>query len=421
LVHNERLIQAVQRATRKLVSSGNFDLLMKDVLAICVEAVGASGGTIYVHDAETKRLRFQHVLPESVNRRLPANDIPEDYGMAGEAFTTHQTICREFPPKPANERTEFEISTGVTVHSMVATPLTMENETPIGVVQLLNKREGVFTLTDCAVLDTIAAVATMAFMNYRLTEESVRASSLLGMGKVAHDIGNLAASLSANLNFSDLAVVGLQQRLPKGDEGIDLYMDSLVDTLGDLRLSADGILGYSRLMSDISAGRQLRPNMVSARMSETVRSAAEHLEPEARASDIQMRYEIDADAPATLHDPLFVNRIVQNLVGNAIKAVKETDLEQEKSDVLGEVCVRYCFANGIHVIEVADTGPGIPPETIQRILSGNARSQWERASGSGWGTKIVLELAASHNAKLSIDSDIGQGSTFRVEIPHRTA
>ncbi|MBI3721714.1 MAG: hypothetical protein HY248_04100, partial [Fimbriimonas ginsengisoli] len=60
---SERLIQAVQRATRKLASSGNFDLLLRDVLAICVDAVGASGGTIYLHEPEGKRLRFQHVLP----------------------------------------------------------------------------------------------------------------------------------------------------------------------------------------------------------------------------------------------------------------------------------------------------------------------------------------------------------------------
>ncbi|PMU87238.1 hypothetical protein, partial [Pseudomonas sp. GP01-A4] len=58
---DDRLIRAVQLATRKLASSGNYNLLMKDVLAICVEAVGASGGTIYLHDPASKRLRFQHV------------------------------------------------------------------------------------------------------------------------------------------------------------------------------------------------------------------------------------------------------------------------------------------------------------------------------------------------------------------------
>jgi Nif-specific regulatory protein len=190
---NDQLIKAVQVATRKLASSGNFDLLMKDVLAICVEAVGATGGTIYLHDPATQRLRFQHVLPERIASLLPFRDIADDFGMSGKAFQTRQTITRAFEPKPETEWNPFEKSTGVPVLSMVATPLMMEDETPIGVVQLLNKGEGNFNETDADVLDIIAAVATMAYMNYRLTEESARASTLLGMGKVSHDIGNLAA------------------------------------------------------------------------------------------------------------------------------------------------------------------------------------------------------------------------------------
>src|SRR3954465_15767606 len=85
---NDQLIRAVQVAARKLASSGKFDMLLKDVLAICVEAVGASGGTIYLHDPASHRLRFQQVIPEDVADRLPAKDIAEDFGMAGKAFQT---------------------------------------------------------------------------------------------------------------------------------------------------------------------------------------------------------------------------------------------------------------------------------------------------------------------------------------------
>src|SRR5687767_4854316 len=139
---NEQLIHAVQLATRKLASSGNFNLLLRDVLAICVEAVGASGGTIYLHDPASKRLKFQHVLPEEVADKLPVKDIAEDYGAAGQAFQSRQTILREFEEKPASQMTDFEQATGVPLRSMVATPLMMEDEEPIGVVQLINKNLG---------------------------------------------------------------------------------------------------------------------------------------------------------------------------------------------------------------------------------------------------------------------------------------
>jgi len=273
---NDHLIKAVQVATRKLASSGNFDLLMKDVLAICVEAVGATGGTIYLHEPSTHRLRFQHVFPERIASLLPFRDIADDFGMSGNAFQERKTIIRSFEPKPETDWNPFEKATGVPVLSMVATPLMMEDETPIGVVQLLNKSAGSFNDTDADVLDIIAAVATMAYMNYRLTEESARASTLLGMGKVSHDIGNLAASLYATLSFSDLAMHGLQEHLKRQaqDDIVKMYIDSLEPMFGDLKSSVDRIVGYSRLISDMSAGRELRPNRRIADLRSVIESSA---------------------------------------------------------------------------------------------------------------------------------------------------
>ncbi len=432
---NDQLIKAVQVATRKLASSGNFDLLMKDVLAICVEAVGATGGTIYLHDPATHRLRFQHVLPEHIADLLPFKDIADDFGMSGKAFQTRETLTREFEPKPEAEWNPFEKATGVPVLSMVATPLMMEDEMPIGVVQLLNKGEGSFNETDADVLDIIAAVATMAYMNYRLTEESARASTLLGMGKVSHDIGNLAASLYASLSFSDMAMHGLQEQLSlqEQNETVRMYISSLEPMFRDLKSSVDRIVGYSRLVSDISAGRELRPNKRVMGLAQVIETSTAYLITDARISHVGMNFDIQEDAPPTLHDELYVFRIVQNLVGNAIKAVKETipddirnaepDPAQDDDDyvppVYGDVTVRYQFADDLHLIDICDTGPGMTIQTAERILAGNARSQWDKASGSGWGLKIVLELAATHDAKVSIDSELGKGTTFRVALPHR--
>jgi signal transduction histidine kinase len=430
---NDQLIKAVQVATRKLASSGNFDLLMKDVLAICVEAVGATGGTIYLHEPSSHRLRFQHVLPEHIADLLPFKDIADDFGMSGKAFQTRETITRSFAVKPESEWNPFEKATGVPVLSMVATPLMMEDETPIGVVQLLNKADGSFNDTDADVLDIIAAVATMAYMNYRLTEESARASTLLGMGKVSHDIGNLAASLYATLNFSDMAMHGLQEqlKLQEQNDSVRMYIESLNPMFGDLKSSVDRIVGYSRLISDMSAGRELRPNKRIGYLPGVIENSTSYLTSEARANRVGLIIDLQEDAPATLHDELYIFRIVQNLVGNAIKAVKETipddwkrtyidDEDEEESNIpmFGEVKIRYWYKNGEHVLEIADTGPGMSLETAERILAGNARSQWDKGSGSGWGLKIVLELARSHDARVSIDSELGKGTTFRVTMPH---
>jgi signal transduction histidine kinase len=159
-------------------------------------------------------------------------------------------------------------------------------------------------------------------------------------------------------------------------------------------------------------------------MAKTIENGAAYLETEARSKHVSMIYDIQADVPDSAFDDLYVFRIVQNLVGNSIKAVYETIEEEalsraEEDELLGSVIVRYRFVEDEHWFEVVDSGPGMPPEVARRILSGNARSQWSKAGGSGWGTKIVLELANSHDGKVEIESEPGQGSTFRVRFPHR--
>ena len=426
----DRLIRAVQLAARKLASSGNFNLLLKDVLIICVEAVGASAGTIYLHDASAKRLQFQHVLPEGMADRLPVRDIADDFGTAGLAFQTNQTQTKVYPKKPESDWNQFEKATGVAIETMVATPLAVENMAPIGVVQLINKREGEFNQNDVAVLDTISAVATMAYLNYRLTEESARASSLLGMGKVSHDIGNLAASLYASLSYSSMEFDGLAVHLNSlgADTITQDHLEALNPMFDELKMSVGRIVGYSRIISDMSAGRTLRPNLRLGSIAQTVYLSTSYFATQARANRVELKTDIQPNSPESVFDELYIFRIVQNLVGNAIKAVRETAPDElfteEPSDdddftPQGTVTVRYRFTGKMHILEVTDTGPGMTQATANKILIGDARSQWDKGSGSGWGTKIVLELAAAHNATVGIESELGQGATFRVEIPHR--
>ncbi|MBS1719557.1 MAG: GAF domain-containing sensor histidine kinase [Armatimonadetes bacterium] len=421
---SEQLIRAVQVATRALVSTGTLDQLMSAVLSTCVEAVGAEGGTIYVHDGARNTLRFQHVIPAEIAGKLPSLDIPDDFGAAGQAFQSASTVLKEFPPKTPDQANDFERATGVIVRSMAAAPLVMEGSTPVGVVQLINKKGGPFTDEDRAVLETIAAVSTMGYLNAQLTEEASRASTLLGMGKVSHDIGNLAASLHATIGYAEPAIDSLCELIDPDDDEVNIYVDIIRDMTGDLHKSIDRIVGYSRLISDLSAGRPVRPQWVQGPLGPIIENSAAYLATEGRRNHVELTTEIDETAPPCRHDELFIFRIVQNLVGNSIKAVRETipdawiDDPANEEAMYGKVRVTYTCKDGEHRIAVHDSGPGMTPEIARRILSGTARSMWDKGSGSGWGTKIVLELANAHEGKLDIESEIGKGSSFVVTFPH---
>ncbi len=424
---NEQLIRAVQFATRRLTSADNFDALLRDVLVISVSAVEAEGGTIYLHDPASSRLKFHYVLPSEAAKKMPFPDIADDFGVAGQAFRHRRTIISNQQFIKSNSHPEIEAATGIKIRSMLTVPLMMEDEEPIGVVQIINKKSGEFTANDVSVMDTLAAVSTMAYLNSRLLEQQAKASSLLGMGRVGHDIGNLAASLFASISYFDLAVRGLGQSLdsPDGIASAKLHAESIEAMLEELTASVQRLVRYSRLISDLSAGKTLKANKQMASLAETIRTSAELLEMEGKRNRVAIAYDIDEKAPLFLHDDLYVFRIVQNLVGNAIKATREMIPDDQlrgagdpdDETVLGEVLVKYRYHDHQHKLEVHDTGPGMSKETIRAILSGNARSQWDKASGSGLGTRIILELAATHDAKVSIKSEPGHGSTFSVVFP----
>jgi signal transduction histidine kinase len=428
MVSDDRLLGAVQLATRKLASgSAGFDDLLKEVLGICVEAVGSYGGTIYLHDPVRRTLVFQHVLPSELRDTLAMRDIPDDYGVAGRVFQTREAVMSEFAEGGDPSRREIDAKVGVTARNMLTVPLMVEGEQPIGVVQLVNKIQGPFTKSDIAVLDTVSAVSTLAYLNYRLMAEQARASQLLGMGKVGHDIKNMAASGKAIIYFLEQECEILAQSGPPIAESV-AELQSLVKELAS---NNERILSYATLISDLSAGKPLEPSLRVEPLAKTIEIAASYMESEARRKGVCLKVEVDDDAPASAHDPMYLNRIVQNLVGNAIKAVSENTAERahgseettdaETQEPTGEVEVRYRFAGDTHVIEVRDSGLGMSAETIRRILSGRAQSTWGDNSGSGWGTKIVIELTQAQGGSVEIESELGVGSVFRILLPHRPA
>jgi signal transduction histidine kinase len=80
--------------------------------------------------------------------------------------------------------------------------------------------------------------------------------------------------------------------------------------------------------------------------------------------------------------------------------------------------------DGNFAVSVSDTGPGIPPEECERIFekfrqvdSSNTRAK----GGTGLGRAITREIVEMHGGRIWVESTLGQGSTFRMELPVRAA
>jgi signal transduction histidine kinase len=71
-------------------------------------------------------------------------------------------------------------------------------------------------------------------------------------------------------------------------------------------------------------------------------------------------------------------------------------------------------------IEVADTGPGIPPEELRRIFDTFYRGKGTRSRGSGLGLAIVRRIVADHDGNVSVVSRLGEGTTVTILLPAST-
>jgi K+-sensing histidine kinase KdpD len=397
----QHLISAVHAAVRKLTASTSVHETLREVLELCVEAADAEAGSIYIHDPAGKKLEFRHVLPETHAEKLP-KDIDDNFGIAGSVFQSCEAQITT--TEGDGHRTDIEKSTAMVVRNMLTVPLCVPGGEPVGIVQLINKRTGPFTDDDLEVFESVGAVGAMAIANSLLVEHVGRTASLMGMGNVSHDIANLAGALRSHLYLVEPILDKMAEDTPGETTSL------LKEAVDDLSAGTTRIERYSRLLADIAAGRPARVVNTPGDLPKAVLEAASYLEPLARREHCELVCDVpNHDCPAVF-DAMALHRIVDNLVTNAIKAVKEGKGTRK-------VTLSLRSEGDDFVLEVADTGPGMSDFAVKRILQGTAVSAWTASAGTGLGTKVVRELVAALGGRMEIESEVGTGTTFRVFIP----
>ncbi|QYA99493.1 HAMP domain-containing histidine kinase [Streptomyces anulatus] len=180
-----------------------------------------------------------------------------------------------------------------------------------------------------------------------------------------------------------------------------VLLQHIIDDLQDLAAADAGVL-------------RLHPESVEIRelLSQV---AAAH---QARAENAGVTLAVTATAPgrALRADPVRLRQAVGNLVSNAVRHTPEG----------GRVTLRaYAHeeGDGTVLVEVADTGSGIPPEDLPHVFDRFWRaekSRSRRTGGSGLGLAIVRKLVEAHGGTVDATSVEGEGSTFVLRLPGTT-
>jgi two-component system, OmpR family, phosphate regulon sensor histidine kinase PhoR len=171
-----------------------------------------------------------------------------------------------------------------------------------------------------------------------------------------------------------------------------------------LQALLDDLLTLSRLES-VALAEEREPVDLNA----LVQRAVDLLGKAAREREVQIAVEGGA-LPAVPGDADALERLVLNLVDNAVKYNQPG----------GQVTVRLAQQDHAAVLEVADTGIGIPPDALPRVFERFYRVDKGRSrdeGGTGLGLAIVKHVAQAHGGQIDVESRMGKGTTFRVKLP----
>jgi PAS domain S-box-containing protein len=229
------------------------------------------------------------------------------------------------------------------------------------------------------------------------------------VGGVAHEVNNPLAATLADLDMALPEVREIRDRLDKGTGPVDreAKVRLLDEVIQDLTDAQEGARRIERIVRELKVFAAPRMEQSEIRLADVVAKAVRWL-PTSVHQAATISTEVRG-APPVMGSFGQLEQVVVNLVTNAAKATRPGQPN--------EVAVRVGPGpHGTARLEVSDQGTGIAPEVLPRIFDPFFTTR-DVGQGMGLGLTVCHSIVAAHGGTLMVESRVGVGSTFRVELP----
>jgi PAS domain S-box-containing protein len=215
-------------------------------------------------------------------------------------------------------------------------------------------------------------------------------------------VGEMAAGIAHELNNPLTGVVALSQLMLESDMPAEMREDLVAISKEGRRAAGivKNLLSFAR--SHVMAVQTIEINTIIAEVLSL--RAYEH-----KVNNIQVITYLAPDLPAITADPFQMQQVFLNLVLNAEQAMIE-------SQNRGSLTVSTAKVNDIIRISIADDGPGIPPEIINRIFDPFFTTK-DVGKGTGLGLSICYGIVTNQGGRIYAQNQQGTGAIFVVELP----
>ncbi|MFW5915422.1 MAG: ATP-binding protein, partial [Planctomycetota bacterium] len=214
---------------------------------------------------------------------------------------------------------------------------------------------------------------------------------------IAHDFNN---SLSTIRGFTDLL---LQSEDNLTDpETVTRYLENVRKAASNAAETVSGMRKFYRPADEAS----MRAVNLNSIIEECIAMTRPRWKNQARAHGGEIEVQVErGDIPRVIGEETELHEMLTNLIFNAVDAMPEG----------GELTVRTRMEQGNVVLEVSDTGIGMSLEVRKRCM--NPFFTTKKEGGTGLGLATVRGTAERHDAQITVESDEGEGTTFRISFP----
>lgn len=383
----ERLLEMQQllfRVSRELGPALELQPVLDTVLRAMQELVDFKGGSICLVEGDAIRLAVSDppVSQEVLDLRLPVGE-----GLSGHVVATGEPLySRDLLTDPRVEETVHQTGSNVTIRSWIGVPLVVLGKV-IGLLQVDSAEPDGFDDIDLYVLEGLGVLVAGAIESARRHEAIVELERMKSdfIERVSHELRTPITIMSG---FSST----LQEQGPDlSEEERRSFVDRISQASARLRYLVEEVLTLSHLDSGLASPLP-REALVHDVVSDAARSTG-------RPGDVL----VDVDRDLTVRtDPTVLERLLEPLLDNAVKYA-------------GQARVRAARDGNHVVVDIEDSGPGIPVELRERMFDRFARGH-HTVAGMGLGLPISRHLAGVLQATLLYEP-LDPGSRFRVEVP----
>jgi NtrC-family two-component system sensor histidine kinase KinB len=315
-----------------------------------------------------------------------------------------------------NRAAEPLFGPGATVLGKSIEDVTNDPRLAMAVLDVLESQRTVASEESAAIVPLVVDGATRAFRQ-RTTPMRDAENRLVGAVLLLEDITHLREIDRLKSEFVAGASHELRTPLTSLEMGIHLLLEAPAGDLSArqlelLTMCREDAMRLDKLVRDlldlsrIESGKETS-ELVPVSPGDLVREALKPLWQQADAKNLTLQIGAPAELPEVMADRSQVERVIANLVINAIRATESG----------GEIDVNAAGRQGYVTISVRDTGRGIPHDYLGQVFEPFVQVPNAPAGGAGLGLSISRRIVETHGGQITVRSELGQGTTFTFTLP----